>query len=463
MKQKILVVSDNFIKGGLETQIFTTFKALKDKADFVFAFANYGGEWDFEGVPVETGFNFKANMTVEEFIHDVDKLVEVIRKYKVTAIHAHPFYSLYIAAFASQIAGVPLFYTYHGFVSLNFNSGFNYMSILNFTLNELMSNVFFVYKDIADNIVKEYRDLNTTYLPNALDFKEYPKLEVVNNREWAFITRVSRDKLDGIFAVLDNLKFFGIKKLHFYGDDECKKEVEEYASKLGIDENVFFHGHFYDLKDELDGKYNGIFGMGRVALEGLAYRMPVVMVGYGKIVGIIDKTTFPKIKNDNFAPIFCDSADIETVRKQIERVHEEKYISDVYDDLKNEFDYKMVGEKYLNVLANSKFSSRAVIRYFYEDLKKSKNKNVEFAFSGEVTALIHKYLLPQNLDKSLSMFACSQKRISDLEEEIYLLNSEIERLSTEVDNKIKESLKNVGVRTVVKNTLKSIKNKIFKK
>lgn len=434
MRQKLLVVSENFSRGGLETQVHTTYRALRDCIDFSFAFGNYEGEWDFGDSSIETGFHFSPRSSVKDLVSDTDRLVDLIRTHQITAIHAHPFYSVLPAIFAAQLTNFPLFYTYHGFGSLNFTSDYNSTAVFNFALNELFAQLFCVYQGLTASIAKQYRNLNAVYLPNAIDFEAYPSLKIANNREWAFVSRLSIEKLDGIFLVLEHLKTFEIEKLHFYGDGDCLDDIQKRAQELDIADRVVFHGHHYDLSRELDGKYNGIFAMGRAALEGIALQLPVVIVGYGKFFGLVDESDVSLIATDNFAPIFCSAADYRTVAKQIKSIHAGRITPNPRAKIQAEFDYKTVGKKYFDYICKSSSSSRDNMRAFYQELKTIQNQQGTFASSNEVTLLITKYLRSQSLDKSFLMFAQSQDETNQARSNISAQLSELSELRREINS-----------------------------
>ena len=89
----VLIVSENFLNGGLETQINTTLNALENNANFFFAFRDYNKEWSLNNV--FTGFNFSYNSTVNQFCDDVNKLINIINKNNIDIVHVHPFYSFF--------------------------------------------------------------------------------------------------------------------------------------------------------------------------------------------------------------------------------------------------------------------------------------------------------------------------------------------------------------------------------
>ena len=132
----ILIVSENFLNGGLETQINTTVNALKNDNEFFFALRAYNPNWNLKNV--FTDFNFSYNSTIYQFCDDVNNLIKIIKENNIEIIHVHPFYSLFPAVFAAKICNKPIVYTYHGISSYSFFSRIND----NILYNDLITVIF---------------------------------------------------------------------------------------------------------------------------------------------------------------------------------------------------------------------------------------------------------------------------------------------------------------------------------
>lgn len=118
----ILLVSEAFVGGGLETHIHSYYQELKKEHKFIFAFGTFKNRLPIDQSAVHADFNFKWESTVQEFIDDVEKLCNLITTEKIDVIHVHPFFSMYPALVASQLMGVPIAVTYHGIASFTFSS-----------------------------------------------------------------------------------------------------------------------------------------------------------------------------------------------------------------------------------------------------------------------------------------------------------------------------------------------------
>ena len=116
----ILIVNENYTRGGLETNLYTQYEAMKNKNNFYFAMGRYKSNLTFDDSKIYEGFHFTPTVTINEFCEDVNRLVEIIKKEKIDVVHAHPFYSVFQAVFAAKLTNTPIAYTLHGVASFNF-------------------------------------------------------------------------------------------------------------------------------------------------------------------------------------------------------------------------------------------------------------------------------------------------------------------------------------------------------
>ena len=193
----VLIVSENFLEGGLETQINTTINTLSDKVTFFFAFSKYNSKWNFENVFID--FNFSYSSTISQFCDDVDRLIDIIEKNKIDIVHVHPFYSFFPAIFAAKICKIPIVYTYHGMASYNFICQPVDTILFNMFMDYELDKIFSVSnegKQILNNII--FNKNKTIFLPNPIDIEKFIKLNINNNKSWALISRLDIDKIDAI-------------------------------------------------------------------------------------------------------------------------------------------------------------------------------------------------------------------------------------------------------------------------
>lgn len=280
----ILIVSENFTRGGLETQIYTQYSEMKNENKFVFAFSNYESKLDFEDSKIYTNFNFKYNASVDEFCEDVERLIKIIKEEKIDIINCHPFYSVFPAVFAAKITNTKVVYTVHGYISFNFPSRINDCILFQSFIETEIEKIFAVSEECKNAINSSANSTNRSVLiQNAVDTKKYKeKRKIKNNKVWAFISRIEKEKIKVLEQIMENMDFLDIKEIHIYGDGSEKNSLPKFINEKKLQDRVLIFDHSDNLYEQLDNKYNGIIGIGRVALEALSMGFPCLLIGYRK-------------------------------------------------------------------------------------------------------------------------------------------------------------------------------------
>ena len=385
----ILIVSENFLNGGLETQINTTVNALKNDNEFFFALRAYNPNWNLKNV--FTDFNFSYNSTIYQFCDDVNNLIKIIKENNIEIIHVHPFYSLFPAVFAAKICNKPIVYTYHGISSYSFSSRINDNILYNMFLDYEIDKIFCVSmegKHITENIVLNKE--KTIYLPNSIDTKIFSKVNVQNNKHWALISRLDIDKIEELKTIINIIESIDIKELHIYGNGNQEETIKKYALDKNLTDRVIFEGYNENLSTELKDKYNGIIGIGRSAMEAISMNYPVILLGYNKISGIIDDKKYSYLKTENFSNKSLPSISIEELNLELQKVYNNSYSKNFYDTFTNEFSSKNIANQYSNELQKTFSSSTLNIKNLFEELN---NLNLEESFydSNDVYTLFVKF------------------------------------------------------------------------
>lgn len=473
--KNILIVSENFTKGGLETQIYTMYQeSLKNKkASFIFSFGNYNEEWNFPKDITYCGFNYKYNCTVKEFTSDVERLLKIIKKHNIDVIHVHPFFSVFPAVVASQIAQVPIIYTYHGYVSMNFPFNFTCQYLLEYSFDEIFNHIFFVYNNIAKYMNGKFRIPNCSFLPNPIDLNKYKLANCNKNGKWAYSCRISSDKINGIEMIINNLDNFNISELHIYGDGDKKEYLEKYIKRKKYDKMIILHDFSNNISEELSGNYNGLFAMGRSALEGIALGLPVCIVGYGKIYGIVNKNNIDEIIDNNFAPIFLSEPSREVIKEQFKIISEKGYKCDFYNKIENIVNVEKVFEKYLKEIEPLTSISNNSIKVLFQELKKLDNME-EFIYTADnISELVVRILNRESINFGLNRFVITDRKIKELDMKLIkdskdnqILTNRIEEIIKQ-NNELKESINeltdrmnNVNIKNIFINTIKVFIKKI---
>ena len=417
---KILVVSEVFSRGGLETQIKTYYDNLPQDTEMVFAFSKYTGVVLMENAKIYTGFHFCFNDTVSDFCDDVQRLIEIIETEKIDVIHAHPFRSFFAALFASQLTNIKLVYTYHGLESFNFVSTNTTAAVFKYAFEiGAVAKLF----SVSNRGVESFKKIgynNSCFMPNPIDIQKYKKAEYIKNKKWAIISRLDVDKISEIKLVLLNLEKYGIENIDIYGSGSCTNELEDFINEHKLSSKVKYMGYCSDLYGTVHQKYNGIIGIGRVVLEGLAMGMPVLLIGYSKISGFVNTAVYNEIKGNNFSNYGMNIKNAE--------MPEEDEIKSIQQDVYANMSSSVIVKQYLDLLSNAESVFSENLRKMYYKIKSlaedEATKNVFFTTSREVYGIARIYIGSYTADNSTNNLFTSADFCYSLKDELFAYFSE---------------------------------------
>ena len=187
----ILVVTEVFLIGGLETNIAGEIRTLIKQGHSVYLAV--GKEFDTSLIPSEvtgiiSNLDLNHNIGSEEFLNTIDSLRQYIRYNNIELLHAQPFYSIIISAIVAELENKALVLTLHGPVSFA-----NYLSpIFRFLLTDIiLPNVNIAYVVSAE--MKELSlafssESNVQILPNGIELMQTDELSIKDER-WVCISR----------------------------------------------------------------------------------------------------------------------------------------------------------------------------------------------------------------------------------------------------------------------------------
>lgn len=387
----ILIIAESFTLGGLETHIHSLYAHLRSKHRFVFAFAHFASDLPFEDGIVHTGFHFGWDATIRNFSEDSDKLVALIRQEHIDVIHVHPFYSIFPAIVASQITGVPIVTTYHGTYSFTFSNSINDTIMLYYAYAELFSCVFCVSDLGRQNLEERIHPRKAVFLPNAVDTQLYRRCRIIQNRRWAAISRLDGDsgRIDALKKLLAQLDALLIDGLDIYGDGSHRHELEEYVHQQGLTDRVQFMGF---RSEYLDGSYNGVIAMGRASIEALSMGYPVLISGYERLCGIVDRELLEQAGRCNFVANMLPECSVEEVKAQIEKLYAEPEAYDFLDDIQERFCIDRIAQIYEQELSGAVFPPRANVVKYFSKLKESENQDESAYFSPRTMELLRDHI-----------------------------------------------------------------------
>lgn len=461
----ILLVSEAFVGGGLETHIHSYYQELKKEHKFIFAFGTFKNRLPIDQSAVHADFNFKWESTVQEFIDDVEKLCNLITTEKIDVIHVHPFFSMYPALVASQLMGVPIAVTYHGIASFTFSSRIIDTIWYYYGMYELFGKIFTVSNTGKKALERQFHRNDIKFLPNAVDLNQYRKHSIVQNRCWAAISRLDADngKEEALISLFTMLPELDINHIDIYGDGTRKQALMDYVKEHNLSEKVSFKGFQSDLFERLDGKYNGVIGTDRVAIEGLAMGYPVLEMGYGRVIGIIDTELLELLRDTNFdANLMEEIRSADALNHQLSQVYQAPQKYNMRHIMSEHFNIQQIGAAYIEELKKTPFFPHANVCEFYRELCKIENKNENF-FRGEtVFALMRKnveyYAVSSDIKNLFLLQQINAQANAQMVNHVNGLNWRINQCAEMIGETIK--MPELPKDSVVKRALKKMKSRI---
>ena len=383
----ILIVSENFIKGGLETHINTYYNLMdKRKNNVIFAFSKYEDNGYLKGATIYKNFNFDFNSSIDDFISDVDRLVSIIKKHKIDVVQVHPFYSFFPALFAAKITNTKFIYTYHGYGSINFVHAMTDSLLFSFAIEYGIDKIFCVTENVIENF-REFHNSNVIFMPNIIDENIFIEHKVSLKKRWALISRLDYDKYSSIVKFLSLLPELDIDFVDIYGSGTMLDECKKFVKKNKLDKKVKFMGFKSNLFNELND-YTGTIGIGRVTLESLCMNYPSILIGYNRVVGVIDSNIYNAVKHFNFVPFTLKDIDTNDFNKDLKKINEGEFSRyQLRADVIKDFGTSNI-KYYIDELNNTASISLSIFTDVYNKFKNMYDKSQFFYTSYEIFSIV---------------------------------------------------------------------------
>lgn len=301
--KNFLIVSDKLMLGGLETNIISTVKALVKLGHNVYIFAreySLSFKQSLKEVSnvtlLDSDLSFDGWGTTTDLIDAVSELEEVIERFNIDVVHAHPFNSIVIALFAAKRKGVEIWVTLHGPVSLTLsNSYYNLLKVL----GGLFDRCFAVSEEVL-YLARPFFT-NIELVRNSVFIDEYERLEKPREliKKVIVVSRLDEDKVSGISHLLSLLKHTEIL-IDIAGEGNNQECLESFVVDNGLQERVRFLGHLREVTS-IFHQYDFVAGMGRVVVEAMVGGLPVCLVGYDGVKGFVSDDNLSVFQKTNFS------------------------------------------------------------------------------------------------------------------------------------------------------------------
>lgn len=305
--KNILIVTENFSLGGLETHILSNCEALKKLGHKIFVATSENATLDIieDYVTSSLLINNFSSMVGEDVQNHFYLLKDFIVKNKIDYIQIHPYISAIVAAAVANHLNIPYSYTAHG--PLNFSStyGETYKSLV---FEKVLTNAHQVYAvspEVEGVITKNVDSANIKVLPNVVNVEKslMNASSDVEKDRITIISRIDQDKFAGIVAAIEHCKQL-VKhpsaqhlRISIVGDGS---KIDDLKELIKEDDTIQLEG-YSDNVHEYIVKSKFVCGMGRVVLESGAQDVPVVLIGYDGVKGFVTQNNINALSETNFS------------------------------------------------------------------------------------------------------------------------------------------------------------------
>jgi GT2 family glycosyltransferase/ADP-heptose:LPS heptosyltransferase/glycosyltransferase involved in cell wall biosynthesis len=305
---RILVVSQHFRRGGLETQVRGFCKFFSSRGDELHIAT--GREADLDPIAPFLSGSCRIDrwgLEGESILAASSTLKSYIADHDIEWLHLHPFESFFAGGLAAAQLQIPYCVTLHSPESLTWFPGISYRGFLTACLLPDASRVFVVSRETGNLARSMAPGIRLVTLPNGVDFEQYQKAEREPRGPWAIVGRLDSDKVPGIQEALSlfaEARSKGLlERVIVFGDGTARPALENWAKKtLRGEPWLMFRDHRESWSEEVQKeRWAGIAGMGRVVLEGVAMNLPVFLIGYDGVKGLITAENIDRLAACNFS------------------------------------------------------------------------------------------------------------------------------------------------------------------
>lgn len=357
--RNILVVSEFYSAGGLETQICSQARYLDTQGVKLHLVTSSPSSASARSIFSSTVFDLPMHTDAETLLKSSQKLLDLIDELKIDLIHAHPFFSLALALIVAHRKNIPLVATLHGPSSL--------VAAEETTLSILLRKALLQEANMLIAVSPEVKLLAhvaapcaPVVIPNAVEFHTVINA-VPKHAPWLWAGRLDQEKTIGLRALIAEVLRQKQTVLHIYGSGP-----EEFALRQELEEQdpesnwVVLKGWDDHLADRM-WAYSLIAGMGRVLLEGAAAGRPCLLVGYDGIKGIMTPADMAKAAYWNFSGRGLRTISSAAFDEQLRALHEAPQQYSLYEWVARHHSAERVWQDYLDkISALNGFSSTAV-------------------------------------------------------------------------------------------------------
>ena len=357
---RILIISETFEGGGLETKILDQADTLKSMSVDVFLATGslLSSKLKNRFTGVLEGLNLSPTASFTDLNETFDVVSKFTTEHGITFVETHPFTSQIFGPLIAEKLQLPFSCTLHGPLALTQQYGELYSLLLREGALDAAADIFAVSKETqtllkANTHRPVHIQANSINIPTKRDVK--PRLDAPIL--WA--GRLDDHKIVGLLDLIEKLKGKG-RALHVVGDGPARAVLEKNISDSDVD-FVTLMGWQDDVR-ELMANYSIIAGMGRVLLEAAISQKPSLLVGYDGVKGMLDEAMMNRAKEWNYSGRNFASIDSEMLQSQLDAVsaHYQNHI--LFDWVAEHCNSAHFAKAYVERLNDKTFSSHYLLK-----------------------------------------------------------------------------------------------------
>jgi|GEM_PF-2284074 hypothetical protein len=371
--RRVLIVSDNFVGGGLENRILGQLDYYVSKN--IKAYLACGVLSDefsscFEKV-LKTDTLGWYDAPMGRILRQAQEIYDFCVENKIDHIECHPWNLLIPAVFAANRLKVPISLTLHGKTST--------VEYGNLFLDSIQRYGFDEVNIVGEHIRKEAEEYfvnnDVKVVPNSIKIESQQEKIEGRPGHWACISRLDKIK-SGLIAdalkimddagVIDDIEIFGKGDGESWLAEEVKKLKQNKVSLKGWTDNA--------VETLRKGNYCGFLGMGLSAMEAASLNIPVMVLGYdGPYLEALSAESFDKIKNNNF--VGFGARQKKQVLQELEALASNKQNYRVSGLIKDKCSRESVWGNYYGRIDSLECKKKPTIDFVESFLKKAKDSN----------------------------------------------------------------------------------------
>jgi glycosyltransferase involved in cell wall biosynthesis len=386
MKKRILIVSQNFIVGGIETRLQGHCKQFIDSGMDVFLLTGLHYKKKFLPKGLKKIFKldcFHPFVRGIDLINEINDIASIIREQQIDLVIVHPHLSIPSATLAAKQCGVRCGVVLHGALNLENYYGWTHRLLVQIALN---------IADFVELVSEEVLELTKPFIYHNRYFIERNKIcystfaENLPSKDPYSIAIVSRLAIDKYDSITNLLKIMSGSKFRIaiFGEGPSKSQLKKFIRKENI-KNVQFKGVSTSISKAVKDYYF-IAGVDRVVLEGLSQNKPTILAGYDGVKGIIDTPLFNKAEFSNYGGKGgIDNIEKNKFLQQLESCIKQPELYQLRKELKSKIDLNDNFKSYLDTIFNIKdFTINDNISFVDAIITNISVDNIKTKYSGWV-------------------------------------------------------------------------------